>query len=337
MLPIIAPRFYVEGPVADTRTPVVPAKPYTTDVLSTSADLGWTSNSASSAVGYDVFVGTTQVGSVANFTPGDTEFTVVGLTPNTTYSITLKSRDKAGRSSAASATLSVHTQSSFGAPPTAPGSAAAASTTANTTRLSWTASHDSDDYVAQYEVSQNGTRLLTLSPSTLAATIEYLSPGTTYTFYVIARDSTGTPSAQSGTVTVTTPNPAPIASPSGTFTASTLDVSAQFNLNYTFHHVFISDGANQSTGYAFNGIVADFLFENGTFFAHDASQPGAYAWVAQTPPANAPFLVSSTGGLWHWQTPTSLLTAGATSVQVVFDGSGGSTESFTAPITVAKQ
>ena len=323
--------------VTDTQTPVIPPRPYTTALHSSTVDIGWTSTGSSTAVGYDVLVNGKTFGSVGNFTPQDTDFHLVGLTPGTTYNISVKSRDTAGTLSAASPALSVTTETSFGAAPTAPTALTQTALSANSVRLAWGASTDFDQYVAQYEVMENGVRQVTLDPNTRAIRLEFLKPGTTYIFTVIARDNTGTPSPASNSVTVTTPNPTPIASPAGTFTATTATFQAQFNVNYQFHHVFISDGANQSTGYAINGIVADFLFEEGTFFHHDPTQPGAYAWIPFTAPAGAPFLSSTTGGLYVWQTPTSNLTPGATSLQAVFDGSGGGSPEVTlAPITITQ-
>lgn len=316
---------------------MTPPRPYTTAINSSTVDIGWTSAGSSQAVGYDVLVNGKTYGSVGNFTPQDTDFHVEGLTPGTTYTITVKSRDTAGALSAAGPALSVTTEPSFGAAPTAPTALTQTTLTANSVHLAWGASTDTDHYVAQYEVIGNGVRQVTLDPATRSIRLEFLKPGTTYTFTVIARDNTGTPSPASNAVTVTTPNPTPIAAPAGTFTTTTATLQAQFNVNYQFHHVFISDGANQTTGYPINGIVADFLFEKGAFYRHDATQPGAYAWIPFTAPTGQPFLSSTTGGLYTWQTPTTNLTPGATSLQAVFDGSGGGSPEVTlAPITITQ-
>ncbi|GIG88378.1 discoidin domain-containing protein [Plantactinospora endophytica] len=90
-------------------------------------------------------------------------------------------------------------------PPTAPGSLTVTGKTAGSVSLSWTASTD-DAGVTGYQVRQ-GTTVLG-SPTGTSYQATGLSPATSYTFTVVARDTAGNLSAPSNAVTVTT-DPAP--------------------------------------------------------------------------------------------------------------------------------
>ncbi|SCL14670.1 beta-glucosidase [Micromonospora nigra] len=90
-------------------------------------------------------------------------------------------------------------------PPTVPGTPVAADVTATGMTLSWAASTD-DEGVTGYEVyRENGaTDVLVGRPTTNALTVTGLTPGTEYSFHVVARDADGNRSAPSAPVTVTT-------------------------------------------------------------------------------------------------------------------------------------
>jgi chitodextrinase len=315
--------------VTDTTTPPVPHQPYTVSVHATTAHLAWTSDSSSSAVGYDVYQGTTKIGSVGNFTPDDTDFNVIGLQPSTQYSFTVRSRDEAGTVSAAGSARLVTTSATSGHPPTAPGSLTSSALAPTSVRLSWTASTDNYDYVAFYDVYQGSARLLTVDPSITSVHIGFLTTQQQYSFHVVARDSTGTSSAASNTVTVTTPQPTggPIASPAVNLTATVASFQAQYNLPFSFHNVFIDTDSNAATGYQVAGIGADYLIEDGGFFQHTGT---GFTW---TQVSGVSPLVSSAGGLYQWQIPTSSLGAGVSTILVVFNGSTGSPDAYTSIIT----
>ena len=48
--------------------------------------------------------------------------------------------------------------------------------------------------------------------------------------------------------------------------ASNVYYTANFTQNYTYKHVFIDADANATTGYAWDGIGADYMIENDTLF-----------------------------------------------------------------------
>ncbi len=89
----------------DTLPPSVPTNLAQTGVTNTSATITWTASTDNVAVtSYEIFRGTTPVGTSAGLS-----FTDNGLTRDTAYSYTVKAKDAAGNTSAASASLSVRT------------------------------------------------------------------------------------------------------------------------------------------------------------------------------------------------------------------------------------
>jgi len=140
--------------------------------------------------------------------------TIVGLNPDTTYSFYLKARDNSSppNLSPPSNTITVTTLPLL----TAPTNLKSSNTNSSSTFLSWTPGTDNttSGKLAGYNlyryVSSQGpsTAVLysRLSP-TSAATIVGLSPGTTYSFYLVAFDTSSPAyvvSAPSSTINVTT-------------------------------------------------------------------------------------------------------------------------------------
>lgn len=96
--------------------------------------------------------------------------------------------------------------------PTAPTNLVASNPTINSIALSWTASTD-NTAVAVYDIYANG--LLKTSVTGTTATVSGLTPATTYSFYIIAKDGSGNSSPQSNTATQTTLS-APVGGSCGT-------------------------------------------------------------------------------------------------------------------------
>src|SRR5207249_3263064 len=89
----------------DSTPPSVPTGVHSTGTTDTSVSLGWTASTDNVGVtGYDVFTDGALATSVAG-----TSATVSGLTQSTSYSFTIKAKDAAGSSSAASTPISVTT------------------------------------------------------------------------------------------------------------------------------------------------------------------------------------------------------------------------------------
>ncbi|MDD9376393.1 carbohydrate binding domain-containing protein [Streptomyces sp. ZAF1911] len=101
------------GGTVDTQAPTVPGSLTATGKTSTTASLSWTASTDNVGVnGYDVYQGGTKVA-----TSGTTSATVGGLTPSTAYAFTVRARDAAGNTSAASNTVNVTTDTGT-TPPT---------------------------------------------------------------------------------------------------------------------------------------------------------------------------------------------------------------------------
>jgi chitinase len=108
--------------------------------------------------------------------------------------------------------------------PTAPTGLKAVQVTETSVSLAWTASTDNVK-VQSYTVYQGTTAKTTTS--TTSATLTGLSPGTSYTYYVKARDAAGNISASSNSLTVTTVAPAPVPAPTEPAPAPTAPAGKQ--------------------------------------------------------------------------------------------------------------
>ncbi|MFI6321828.1 glycosyl hydrolase family 18 protein [Nonomuraea sp. NPDC050556] len=132
-----------------------------------------------------------------------TTATVTGLTPNTSYTFTVKAKDRKGTLSPASAPLTVKTNnpSDDTQAPSVPGNVRSTAKTSSTVTLAWNASTDNTG-IASYDVYNGATLAATVTGTT--ATVTGLSPSTAYTFTVKARDLYDNMSAASTAVQVTT-------------------------------------------------------------------------------------------------------------------------------------
>ncbi|WP_420848793.1 discoidin domain-containing protein [Paenibacillus antarcticus] len=94
-------------PTPDTQAPTTPSNLTTTVVSSNQINLSWTASTDNvGVVGYQVFRGSTQVG-----TPTGTTFNDTGLTASTAYSYKVKAVDAAGNLSANSSIVTATTSS----------------------------------------------------------------------------------------------------------------------------------------------------------------------------------------------------------------------------------
>jgi mannan endo-1,4-beta-mannosidase len=182
----------------DTQAPTAPTNLASPSQTSTSVNLTWTASTDNIGVtGYDIYRGTTLVGSTAS-----TSYTVAGLAANTTYSFTVRAKDAAGNVSAESSALSATTsKDSDTQAPTAPANLASPSQTSTAVNLTWTASTDNIG-VTGYDIYR-GTTLVGSTTST-SYTVTGLSAATGYSFTVIAKDAAGNISSVSNTLYVTT-------------------------------------------------------------------------------------------------------------------------------------
>ncbi|RBQ21893.1 glycoside hydrolase [Spongiactinospora rosea] len=188
-----------DGVPTDT-PPTAPTNLRSTEVLPTSAALAWNASTDDKGIkNYDVLrdgaVVTTVTGTTAN---------VTGLTPETTYSFTVRARDTADQLSPVSTALSVKTpDDGVDDPPTRPTNLRGSEIKPTSAKLTWDASTD-DRGVKNYDVLRDGSVVSTVTGT--STTVTGLTPKTTYSFTVRARDTADQLSPVSAAVSVTTPD-----------------------------------------------------------------------------------------------------------------------------------
>ncbi|MWV43282.1 hypothetical protein GRF59_06520 [Paenibacillus sp. HJL G12] len=189
-------------PPVDNSAPTAPTNLASSNIGDKKVTLSWTASTDNVGVMYyDIYQGSNLVKTVDGAT---TTALIKGLTGSTSYTFTVKARDAAGNTSAASNPLNVTTAPPIvdNQPPTAPSNLVSTAKTKTSVTLQWGASTDNDD-IGNYDIYQNGA--LVKSTPDLTATISGLTAGTTYSFYVKAKDLSGNASAASNTISVTTP------------------------------------------------------------------------------------------------------------------------------------
>ena len=189
--------FTITSGSSDTTAPTAPTLA-ASGTTQTTTSLSWSGATDNVGVtGYDVYKGGVLLGATAS-----TSYAVSGLTASTAYVFTVKAKDAAGNVSVASNTINVTTLA-VPVDTTAPTAAtlSASGTTSNTTSLAWSGATDNVG-VTGYDVYQNGVFKANVSTTTYAVT--GLTAATTYSFYVIAKDTAGNVSPSSNTVNVTT-------------------------------------------------------------------------------------------------------------------------------------
>ena len=133
--------------------------------------------------GYDVYRGTTRVGSTTS-----TSFSDTGLSASTAYSYTVRAKDVAGNISSASSALSVTTLADTvpdTIAPSVPAGLVATTVTENSVALTWTASTDTGGSgLAGYDVYRGTTKVGT--PTSASYTDSGLTAATAYQYTVRA-------------------------------------------------------------------------------------------------------------------------------------------------------
>ena len=297
---------------------------------STEVLLNWQPSTAGSAsvVGFDIYQGSTWVGSVGSDADS---FLVTGLSPSTTYSFTVVARDSYGDLSSPSEPV---TATTIGAKPLpdSPTSLTLTDSSFTTSGLQWRAP-DSGDQVGEYVVSQDGTPVATVPGSFSSVEIQGLQPGLErYTFSVRAEGVSGSVSAPSNSVEATTtplPDHRAISSPSVVANGDgTLTYSARFATPFAFRRVFISTGTSPCwTTENATPICADYLIENDQVLKYSGSGSDfTYTLVDTVPPT------VTNGDEYSWTIRAADI--GTPTGQVaLFNGEGYSPLSYTAPIS----
>ncbi|MFF2510512.1 PQQ-dependent sugar dehydrogenase [Streptomyces sp. NPDC058086] len=188
------------GASADTQAPSRPGQPSCSAIGEDALTLSWGASTDNVGVAaYDLYEHGNKLGEAA----GDaTSKVLTGLSPNTTYNLTVIARDAAGNASQASPVVDCTTRpSSDTTPPGEPGTLTSSNVTATSADLSWGASTD-DKAVVGYDVRSDTTVYKSVTGT--STTLTGLACNSPYTLNVVARDAAGNVSPQSNTVTFTT-------------------------------------------------------------------------------------------------------------------------------------
>jgi chitodextrinase len=195
--------------------------------------------------------------------------TVTGLVPGKEFSFRIKAVDHAGNESALSAPVTTSTAPDV-TPPTAPGTLRVTATTPSSVSLAWGRSTDSWGF--GYQVLMDGEVIA--GTAGLSFRRRHLAPGSTHTFAVRARDSSGNLSPDSNTVTVTL-----AASSDTTPPGPPRNLTATADPNDFCGTNFLRwEAAADDTDPA--SAIEYELYLNGSLF--DVTTPGATAWFPYT-------------------------------------------------------
>lgn len=189
------------NPTADTIPPTAPTNLSVSGTTSSTVSLSWSAASDNVAVtSYEIYMNGVLKTSVSS---SNLTATITGLSASTTYSFYVIAKDAAVNSSPASNTANGTTTVVIpdNQIPTAPTNLTFTGSSSSTVSLSWTASTDNIG-VTSYDIYMNSTFKTTVSGTT--AIVNGLTPVTTYSFYVVAKDAAGNSSVPSNSVNGTT-------------------------------------------------------------------------------------------------------------------------------------
>jgi chitodextrinase len=187
-------------PDQDTTPPSAPSNLTATASAYNKVNLSWSASTDN--VGIASYYIVRNNVTIAQTSGTVTTYSDTTVSPSTTYSYYVVAKDAAGNASGPSNTASVTTPPAPDTtPPSAPTNLTATAVSSSQINLSWGASTDNVG-VTGYDIYQNGIRIATVSTTSYGST--GLSPSTTYSYYVIARDAAGNSSPASNTASATT-------------------------------------------------------------------------------------------------------------------------------------
>ncbi|GAA1173036.1 glucose/arabinose dehydrogenase [Kitasatospora gansuensis] len=191
------------GTGADTSAPSRPGAPSCSAVAANSLTLSWGASTDNVGVSaYDLYEHGNKIGEA----PGDSTATqLTGLTPNTTYNLTVIARDASGNASAASTPVDCTTLASSDPLPSSPGTPTVSGVNSTGATLSWAASTD-DKGVVAYEIRSGNAvvKTVTGTPPGTSTAVTGLACDAPFTLTVVAQDTAGGYSAPSAPVSFTT-------------------------------------------------------------------------------------------------------------------------------------
>ncbi|GAA1176046.1 chitinase [Kitasatospora gansuensis] len=180
--------------------PGAPGKPSVVAVTTRSVALSWAAAGAGDypVASYEILNGAVVVG-----TSTGTSGTATGLSPATSYNLTVRAKDSRGNPGPAGPPVAVTTTdpASDPVPPTAPTNLRATTVTSSAVTLAWNPATD-DVGVVSYDVYQGGVPVQSVTGTSV--TVNSLAPATSYVFTVRARDAVDNLSPPSAPLAMTT-------------------------------------------------------------------------------------------------------------------------------------
>jgi chitodextrinase len=194
---------YASPSPSDTQAPTAPTGLWNTSKSSTT--MNWTWTAATDNVGvtaYELFVNGETTPRVTTAT---TSASLTGLSPGTSYGVKVRARDAAGNISGWSNYVVVTTNAGAAdtQAPTTPTGLWNTSKSSTTLNWAWNAATDNVGVTA-YELFVNGETTPRATTAATSASLTGLSPSTSYSVRVRAKDAAGNVSALSTNVVVTT-------------------------------------------------------------------------------------------------------------------------------------
>lgn len=176
-------------PTPPTNLVVLNRSPY-------SIQLSWSPSTDNIAItNYEIYNGATRINVIGN----STSTTVGGLKENEIYAFSIKARDSAGNISESSNIVTVSTDFT---PPATPTALKALTWAGTTISLSWNASTDNLGVIG-YEIYSSGSLIATSSGTGTSYTLSGMVANKPYTISIKAKDAAGNLSSASNTITVT--------------------------------------------------------------------------------------------------------------------------------------
>ncbi|WP_442267199.1 fibronectin type III domain-containing protein [Tenacibaculum sp. ZS6-P6] len=224
--------------------PTAPKNVIATNVTKTGVTLNWdpSTSSGTNIDGYSVFVNGVFTLYTKNETPNNLTFAqLTTLDPDRTYSITVGAVDGNNiRSRRNSVPIEIKTLEDNTPPSTPTNLTATVPQSQNenpqtAVDLTWTASTD-DTRIGGYIIVQNDEEVFTWNNQSTAITMRSLTPGTQYTFQIIAFDAAGNRSSISNSASITTEGSQPndTTPPSNVTNLQVTDITqTTANLNWT--------------------------------------------------------------------------------------------------------
>lgn len=314
----------------DTTAPSPPGSFTASAGASNAVSLSWTASTdnagGSGLAGYYIYrwspPGSSSHPQIAKVPATTTTYNDTGLSGSTAYSYGVAAYDLAGNVSTQSVT-SVTTPAA--PPPSVPTGLSATALSATQVSLAWNASSDSwGPGIGGYVVYRNGTAITTTAANSTSYVDTGLSMGATYSYTVAARDTLGYTSAQSGAVSVTTPqnytDSAVITEGSASGYAEVLYGYLGAGVAGSISPTTLSGGKTVASFYDTNYPTSQLASVNISGFNSDPGQywlVSASAFGVTKTGATASYSYSNGTATWNWLSDFGFLYSGTVTVTIV--------------------